>query len=77
MASSLSNMSYNMHGFSQGITYLQESCNLQEFDVIFIQEHWLVPALMNKTLNVNNNYICYGKSAMDQIVGNNLLKGRL
>jgi hypothetical protein len=42
----LSFLTYNMHGFNQGHVFLEELCKTNAYDVIFIQEHWLPPAVI-------------------------------
>ena len=73
---SLSVVTYNMHGFNQGCTLLQELCESNLYDVIFVQEHWLSPAVINKILNFNDKYIGYGISAMSDAVSCGVLRGR-
>ena len=46
------------------------------YNVIFLQEVWLAPALMHKIQNISPDYTCYGVSAMEQAVSAGLLKGR-
>ena len=72
----LSILSFNMHGFNQGCTALQDLCESNEYDVIFIQEHWVSPCLMNKILNISNKYVGFGISAMEAAVPIRLLRGR-
>ena len=76
--SNFSVASYNMHGMNQGISVLDSLCNANDFNVcaIFVQEHWLTPENMSKLKMFSNNYIGYGISAMEDIVGLNVLKGR-
>ena len=69
-------LTYNMHGFNQGCTLLHEICESNVYDVIFIQEHWLSPSLINKILNFNVKYIGFGVSAMTNVVSSGLLRGR-
>ena len=46
------------------------------YDLIFLQELWLAPALMHKIQNFSSEYICYGVSAMEKAVSTGPLKGR-
>jgi len=41
-------VSYNPHGFNQGVGMLLELCT--SFDVIFCQEHWLLSDQLDKEL---------------------------
>ena len=72
----LSIMSYNMHGFNQGSNYLINVCESNIFDIMFIQEHWLSPAIINKIINISDNYIGLGISAMENAVSAGFLRGR-
>lgn len=67
-------LSYNLHGFNQGSSLLNNTCN--EVDCILIQEHWLTPANLGKIANFSKNFFFYGKSAMEVAVANSVLKGR-
>src|ERR1043165_1643321 len=76
ISSSIKMVTFNMHGYNQGALQLQELCDTLEFDLILLNEIWLVPALMHKILNFHNSYKCYGRSAMENLVSTGLLKGR-
>ena len=41
-------VSYNMHGFNQGYTAMDELINNVNPDVFLCQEHWLTPANLHK-----------------------------
>src|SRR5277367_5659484 len=69
-------ITFNMHGFNQGSTFLLNLCESELYDVILIQEHWLSPALINKILNISDKYIGFGISAMGGAVSQDLLRGR-
>ena len=69
-------LSYNMHGYNQGCTFLENVCGNNSYDAIFIQEHWLSPAALDKILKFNDNYIGFGISAMESAVAKGILKGR-
>ena len=72
----LSVLTFNMHGFNQGCTVLQELCECNIYDVIFVQEHWMAPPLINKILNISNKYVGFGISAMEATVSARLVRGR-
>ena len=72
----ISVLTYNMHGFNQGSSYLREVCDAAVHDVIFIQEHWLSPALINKITHFSEHYVGIGKSAMESVISTGVLKGR-
>ena len=65
-----------MHGFNQGSTFLIELCGCNMFDVIYVQEHWTPPALMDRILNISDNYVGFRISAMETVVFAGFLKWR-
>ena len=75
-SSLISILTFNMHGFNQGHAYIKDMCNEQTHDIIFIQEHWLHPSTLHKIINISDNYIGFGKSAMESELENSMLKGR-
>lgn len=75
-SSLISILTFNMHGFNQGYAYIKDMCNEQTHDIIFIQEHWLHPSTLHKIINISDNYIGFGKSAMESELENSMLKGR-
>jgi exonuclease III len=66
-------ISYNMHGFRQGMHFLPELCS--KADVICLQEHWLGSDEFYM-LNVDENFTTYASSAIDKITSRAVLKGR-
>lgn len=73
---SLSALTFNMHGFNQGSVLLKEVCEKQIYDLIFIQEHWLYPSNISKLLEISPHYIGHGISAMESAVDAGFIKGR-
>ena len=69
-------MTYNLHGFNQGSDYLKEVCEIELFDILFIQEHWLTPDFMCKLDTLSVNYKVFGKSAMELTMSTGFLRGR-
>ena len=69
-------VSYNLHGFNQGLTGIQEIINVLSPDVIFVQEHWLTPANLFKLDTVSDEYFSCGCSAMHDSVSAGPLYGR-
>lgn len=67
-------VSYNMHGFKQGCNYLTDLCN--EFDIVYIQEHWLASFDLDRLSNVSTNMTVYACSAMDKDISGGCLMGR-
>ena len=76
--SAVSFTSFNMHGYNQGKTTLDSLCSESEFntDIIFLQEHWLTPANRDKIRYFSDRYTAFGISAMESVVGYNILRGR-
>jgi exonuclease III len=69
-------VSYNLHGYNQGIVGLKELINLLTPDAIFVQEHWLTPDNLNKLDAISNDYYFCGSSAMGSSVSAGPLYGR-
>ena len=69
---------FNLHGFNQGGSLLSELCSTYDLDIdcIFIQEHWLTPANLDKIKNYSNSHTFFGISAMEGIIESSVLKGR-
>jgi hypothetical protein len=51
-----------MHGFAQGVEYIRN--NIDEYDVLCIQEHWLYPSNLHLFNSLCNNYECHAVSSM-------------
>ena len=63
--------SYNLHGLKQGVTYLEHLCN--DYDIIFVQEHWLAPFDLNCLDRIGKHVVCYD---LDTAISHDCLKGR-
>ena len=50
--SSLSIVSYNMHGFNQGLPAVENMIDVYNPDVFLLQEHWLTPANLIRSLTI-------------------------
>lgn len=77
MASACSGLrvtSYNLHGFNQGQHYLLQLCNSE--DIIFVQEHWLIPNELDKLNNLHRDFIAFSSSAMSHAISRGILRGR-
>lgn len=61
-SSRLTVVSYNLHGFNQGITGIVELIRLSSPDVFLVQKHWLTPDNLSKLDMNNDDY--FGSSAM-------------
>jgi exonuclease III len=46
--------SYNMHGFNQGENFLRN--NIDKFDVLCLQEHWLYPSTITEMCDISDEY---------------------
>lgn len=69
-------ISFNMHGFNQGLSVVREQIEKVFPDIILLQEHWLTPANLHK-LNLHfPEYVAIGKSAMELSVEQGPLRGR-
>jgi hypothetical protein len=71
---SLNLVSYNLHGFNQGVHFLSDL--YKQFDIIFVQEHWLNQDQLTKLDCLSTDFICFSKSAMDNVCKSNVLIGR-
>ena len=70
-------VSYNMHGFYQGIEVVKDlCCSAQSPDVILLQEHWLTPANLHLLSDNIASHYSFGKSAIDDRVTLGPLVGR-
>ena len=65
-------ISYNLHGFNQGVNTITDLISDLNVDVIAIQEHWLSPANFDSI----KNYFFFGSSAMTHAVETGILRGR-
>ena len=69
-------ISYNMHGFRQGLAAVRDLMLAIQPDVLLLQEHWLTPANLHKFDDEFPQYVCFGSSAMRTCVGSGALRGR-
>ena len=73
---SLKIVSYNMHGFNQGCAAMDALISTDNPDVFLCQEHWLSPANLYRFDDHFSNYFSFGCSAMNDLVGSGILRGR-
>ena len=74
---SLKCVSYNMHGFMQGFSVLEDFMKSDNKpDVFLLQEHWLTPANLDKFDKYFPDYFSFGCSAMATSVETGMLRGR-
>jgi hypothetical protein len=64
----------NLHGFRNSWSYVQELTS--KYDIIFVQEHWLLSCELNYLQSINDNFTVYAKSAMDDKISSGILHGR-
>src|SRR2546425_1190954 len=70
----LSIVTYNLHGYNQGLSYLCEL--LSHNDIICVQEHWLSSSDSNKLLDINGDFLVVAFYALDDALGRGVLRGR-
>jgi len=44
------------------------------YDIIFLQEHWLLPCELNTLSNIHTEFLAFGVSAVD--ISSNVIRGR-
>lgn len=66
--------SFNMHGFNNGVSMTKILCN--SFDVILLQEHWLLPSNLSKLGDISHDFTHHSVSAMTTKISEGILYGR-
>ena len=69
-------VSYNMHGFNNGFSFLKELCCDPNVNIICVQEHWLYPSNLSKLSDLHEDFPAFGVSAMSKHLCAGLLRGR-
>jgi len=69
-------VSYNMHGFNQGLEGTKEIIRKLCPGVIALQEHWLTPANLHSLSEVSSDYFFCGSSSMTNVLALGPLVGR-
>jgi len=69
-------LSFNMHGFHQGLPVLEDLINTENPVIILLQEHWLTPDNLTKFQQIFVDYFPYGSSAMLGCLQSGMLRGR-
>ena len=69
-------VSFNMHGFHQGLPVIEDLIDQINPDIFLLQEHWLTPANLCKFETHFNSYFAFGSSAMSKCVESGMLRGR-
>jgi exonuclease III len=76
MASSINLISFNLHGFNQGVHVVSDLINDFNYpDIILVQEHWLTPDNIAR-LSCFEGYFVFVTSAMLSAVETCPLYGR-
>lgn len=66
--------SFNMYGFNNGTPMLKCLCN--RYDIILVQEHWLLSSELHKLDTVCSDFMSFKLSSMDSKASNGILTGR-
>ena len=69
-------VSFNMHGFHQECSVIEDLINNDTSDIILLQEHWLTPAKLYSFENRFSGYFSFGSFAMTKCLESGLLCGR-
>ena len=70
--SNLSLCTYNCRSLKSSLYDVQRLC--ANYDIIFLQEHWLLPFELNTLSNINTEFLAFGVSAVD--ISSDVLRGR-
>ena len=65
-----------MHGYNQGSVAVRDIILSLSPDVVFLQEHWLTPANLDRFSVDFPFYFSFGASAMSSAVESGILRGR-
>ena len=74
VTNSLSICSYNMFGYRNGLSMIDELCN--NHNIIAIQEHWLREEELVKLSRLHSDFNSWGASGMNSTLSITILKGR-
>jgi len=69
-------VSYNMRGFYQGCSVIEDLIENDAPDVLILQEHWLTPANLSLFDSHFVKYFSFGSSTMSKSVDFGMLRGR-
>jgi len=72
----LSVVSYNMHGFYQGVPTVDLLIAERNPDIFMLQEHWLTPMNLCSFEKHFDSYFAFGSSALANCVESGMLRGR-
>jgi len=69
-------VTFNLHGFNQGVHTVRDMMLSDNFDIFILQEHWLTPSNLYKFNDNFPEYMCFGSSAMRSDVESGVMRGR-
>lgn len=69
-------VSYNLHGYNQGLPMVLDIINSKQPDVFLLQEHWLGSDSLHRFSDNCKGYFTFGSSAMDNCLQSGPLRGR-
>jgi len=67
-------VSYNLHGFNQGIPVLRQLS--VESEIILMQEHWLSSDMLYRIDALLPEFLCFNHSSMDKVCSADVLRVR-
>jgi len=67
-------VSFNMHGYNQSKDYLSSLCS--NYDIVFVQEHLLLPSELNLLTACAPKFVLFGSSALSSCISRGLMRGR-
>ena len=76
VGSNLIIVSYNMHGYNQGVVTLKDLIANKNPDVMLLQEHWLTPDNLKRFMQDFGDYYSFGSSALGNAISSGPLYGR-
>ena len=76
VGSNLIIVSYNMHGYNQGVVTLKDLIANKNPDVMLLQEHWLTPDNLKRFMQDFGDYHSFGSSAQGNAISSGPLYGR-
>jgi len=69
-------ISFNMRGFHQGRSVIEDMIAEESPDVLLLQEHWLTPDNLYLFDRYFSGYFSFGSSAMSSVLETGMLRGR-
>ena len=69
-------ISYNLHGFNNGLSGLVDLCDDPNTFIIAVQEHWLCPDNLHLLNEVHPDFAGFGLSSMADRLSSQIYYGR-